>query len=117
MTKNTRTAPIARSSLSRSSTRWEMNVSCVLALIWLFDDRRRVFLRRRNLGACRRAWRRRNLGFSGRRGRHLFAGRSLRRLIELGLGLVQLRLHRALDAGRRLLHRVAHLAQLLELDL
>src|SRR5882672_2242843 len=108
------TARIARRSRSRSSTRWEMKVSCVVIRDGDRSDRGLLRRRRRALRFAP--------GFALRLGRGGFP--DLRHGIELTLGFRDLALHRvnrridaALEPARRILEGGLEFAQLLELDL
>src|SRR5262245_66476919 len=111
------TASSDRSSRSRSSTRWEMKVSCSPAMGCRLDLR---FAR--SLGGRARVARGRQRGASrGLRGRRGSAGG---RVADRAVEIVADRTHLAVDLVDRLLHRLrrvlelrAELLQLVELDL
>src|SRR5256885_4882206 len=118
------TARIARRSRSRSSTRWEMKVSCVLIRGrsggGLFRRRRRAALR---LAAGFTRLRGRIRGCRGRsaRGRRVL---DFRQLVEIAFGFrllalnrVDGRIDRSLEPARGVLEGGFELAQLLQLDL
>src|SRR6266699_45122 len=118
------TARIARSSRSRSSTRWERKLSGVLLRNRARDSgggflRRCAALRPAGGGLARR---RRALG--GYRGRGRSGGRGrrgrvldLRKRAELAFGFRHLALDGVLESPRGILHGAPELAQLLQLDL